>query len=87
MAKRVAAEDKDYYANERRKHSENETQQEKHASNILIQNGKKKARDIMEDAHFMIKWSHAKQQSHHRRVDLLVFFHKNERQLENNNHK
>ena len=42
---------------------------------------KEKAHDIMEVAQFMMKESHAKQRSHQRGVNLLMFFHKNERQL------
>ena len=60
MYKGVAAEDKAHDANERRKHAEIETQREKHAYNIIIHNENKKARDIMEDAQFMMKESHAK---------------------------
>ena len=41
----------------------------------------------MEDMQFMMNESHAKQQSYQRRVDLLIFFHKNERQLNKNNHE
>ena len=63
MAKRVAAEDKDHDANESRNHADHETWREKNVSNILIQNEKKKAHGIMEDAQFMIKESHAKRQS------------------------
>ena len=64
MAKKVAAEDKDHDANSRRKHAEHETRQEKHMSNILIQDEKKKAHYITEDAQFMMNGSHAKRRSH-----------------------
>ena len=87
MVKMVAAEEKYHDANYKRKHAEQETQQEKNASNTLIQDEKKKSYDIMEDMQFMMNESHAKQQSYQRRVDLLIFFHKNERQLNNNNHE
>ena len=87
MAKMVAAEDKAHDANERRKHADNKTRWEKHVSNILIQDEKKKAHGIMEDAQFMMKESHAKWQSHQHGVDLLILFHKNERQLKKNNHE
>ena len=50
MAKRVAAEDKAHDANEVRKHADHETWWEKHTSNILMQDKKKKAYDIMEVA-------------------------------------
>ena len=86
MAKRVDAEDKAHDANERRNHAEHEIWQEKHASNILIQDEKKKYHDIMEGAQFMTKESHAKQWSHQRGVNLLMLFHKNERQPKKNNH-
>ena len=86
MAKRVAAEDKANDANERRKHTEHETRREKHVSNIIIQNEKKKAHDIMEDTQFIMKGSHAKQRSHQCGVDLLMLFHNNERQLEKYTH-
>ena len=58
IAKIVAAGDKAHDANERIKHAEHETRQEKHASNILIQDKKKKAHDIMEYTQFMMKESH-----------------------------
>ena len=87
MVKRVAAEDKSRDANERRNNSENETRREKYASNIIIQDENKKARDIMENAQFMMKESHEKQRSHQCGVDLLMFFHKNERQLKRNNNE
>ena len=86
MAKRVASEDKAHDANEIRKHAEHETRWEKNVSNIPIHNEKNKAYDIMKDVQFMMKDSHAKQWSHQRRVGLLMFFHKNERQLEKSNH-
>ena len=41
----------------------------------------------MEDAQFMMKESHEKQRSHQHGVDLLMFFHKNEIQLEKSNHE
>ena len=41
----------------------------------------------MEDTQFMMKEFHAKQRYHQRIVDLLILFHKNERQLEKNNHE
>ena len=79
MAKSVAAEEKARDDNERRNNDDQETRREKHASNIIIQNENKKAHDIMEDAQFMMKESHAKCRSHQIRVDLLFLFHKNER--------
>ena len=87
MAKRVAAEDKAHDANDRRKHAEHEKRREKHASNIIIQDENKKARDIMEDAQFIMKDSHANRRSHQCGVDLLMLFQKNERQLKNNNNE
>ena len=60
MAKRVDAEDKSHYANDRRNHADHKKLREKHASNILIQDENNKACDIMEDAQFMIKESHEK---------------------------
>ena len=77
MAKRVSAEDKARDANDRRNHAEYDTWQEKHASNILIQDEMNKAHHIMEDVKFMMKESHANQQSRQRGVDLLMFFHNN----------
>ena len=35
----------------------------------------------------MMKESHEKRRSHQRRVDLLILFHKNERQWEKSNHE
>ena len=87
MAKRVAVEDKAHGANDRRMHAKNKTQQEKHALNILIHDEKKKAHDIIEDAQFIMKDSHAKRRSHQRGVYLLMLSHKNERQLKKNNHE
>ena len=72
-------EDKAHDTNEKRNHTDHETYQGKHASNILIKNEKKNANDIMEDAHFMIKESHENQRYHQRGVDLLILFHKNKR--------
>ena len=86
MAKSVAAEDKDHDDKYRRKHADHETRWEKHASNILIQNEKNKAHDIMEEAQFMMKKSHSNWWSRQRGLDLVMFFQKNERQLEKRNH-
>ena len=83
----MAAEDKDHDANDRRNHADHETWRDKYAYNILIQNENKKAHNIMEDAQFMMKESHEKRRSHQRRVDLLILFHKNERQWEKSNHE
>ena len=82
MSKRVAAEDKDHDDNYRRKYADHETRRDKHASNIIIQNEKNKAHDIMEDAQFMMKKSHSNGWSRQRGLDLVMFFQKNERQLE-----
>ena len=68
--------------NNRRNHADHETRQEKHAFNILIQNEKNKAHDIMEDAQFMMKKYHSNRWSCQHGLDLLMLFHKNERQLE-----
>ena len=87
MDKRVDSEDNSHYDNERRNRAENETRQEKHASNILIKVENEKDHDITGNAQFMMKDSHEKRWSHQRGVDLLMFFHKNERQLGNNNHE
>ena len=87
MAKRVDAEDKSHYANDRRNHADHKKLREKHASNILIQDENNKAHNIMKDAQFMMKYSHAKRQSHQSGVDLLMFFHKNEHQLDKNNNE
>ena len=82
----MAAEDKAHDANGRRKHAEHEKRREKHASNIIIQDEKKKAHDIMEDTQFTMKESHEKRRYHQCGVDLLMFFHNNERQLEKYTH-
>ena len=87
MVKRVATDDKDHDANERRNHAQNETQQEKYESNIFIHDEKKKAHGIMEGTQFMMKESHANQRSRQRGVGLLMFYHNNQRQLEKNNHQ
>ena len=71
---------------ERIKHAKHETRREKHASKIIMQDEKKKAHDIMKDAQFIMKESHTKWRSHQSRVDLMMFFQKNEHQLEKNNH-
>ena len=64
MAKRVAAKDKAHDANDRRKNAEHKTRREKHVSNIIIQDEKKKAHDIMENMQFTMKDYHAKRRSH-----------------------
>ena len=87
MEKRVVAEDKTHDANEIMKHSEKETWREKHASDIIIHKENKKAHDIMEYTYFMMEEYLVKRRYHQRGVDLLVFFHKNERQLEKSNHE
>ena len=87
MAKRVSAEDKDHDVNEIRKHYEHKTRREKHESNILISDEKKKAHDIMEDTEFMTKEYLANQRSHQRGFGLLIFFQNNELHLDNNNNE
>ena len=82
IAKGVDAEDKARDANERRNHYEHDTRRDKHAPNIFIHNEKKESHDLMKNAQFMMKESHEKRRSHQRGVDLLMFVHKNERQLE-----
>ena len=73
MAKRVAAEDKAHDSNERINHVDNKTRRDKHVSNIIIQDEKKKAHDITEDAQLMMKEYHEKRRSHQCGVDLLMF--------------
>ena len=46
---------------------------------ILLQGENEKACDNIEDVQFMMKYSHEKRGYAQHGVDLLMFFHKNER--------
>ena len=46
-----------------------------------------KLENIMEEVQYIMKNSHEKRRSLQLRVDLLMFFHKNKRWLEKNNHE